>query len=311
MNKQKLEAYRVQGSIHTLSVKSPNRVDGVQETVRECITTSTSTTKDGGEVTKAILNPNKLNGDVFSFSEFQTVVDTILAGAGIRDYQINRADMRFDSYEPDHYERYAKLNRYLISALAVVYKVKNTYRTTNLFSDKQLSVAAKTDYWEIENYDRSAKSEITGNTAEPAKSRLEVRTVSRQWSKINEKPGDNMDKLKTDMIDRWFSRWDKAIQNLPLVWQRYNDELEKIYNADKEAYPKKFRSLTDFLIRYQGCIFCKAQLVDLLKRFPEVKNPEWRAINHKRRYGCEFFSEADVKAAVNEVKRATLEFFNK
>ena len=62
---------------------------------------------------------------------------------------------------------------------------KNAYRTANLFNQQQLSVAIKNDYFECENYDRAAKSEITENKTEPAQSRLEERTTSRQWRRIN------------------------------------------------------------------------------------------------------------------------------
>ena len=98
---------------------------------------------------------------------------------------------------------------------------------------------------------------------------------------------------------------------MDLVHKRYNDELEYIYKSDKDAFPKRFRSLTDFLIQYQDCIFCRRQLIDLLSRFDEVKDPATRAKKFKSRYGIEFFSAADVRAAVDEVKRATTEFFAK
>lgn len=42
----------------------------------------------------------------------------------------------------------------------------------------------------------------------------------------------------------------------------------------------------------------------------EVKNPEIRVKNHKNRYGCEFFSEKDIQAAISEIKRATIQYFN-
>lgn len=312
MNREKLDKYNLTGSIHTLSIKSPGIVEDVQEGVLACIKSS-SQTKDG-VTTTSIINPNKLLGDVFSYQEFQSVFSTILAGAGITDYNLLRADMRFDNYEPDHYKEYAKLNRYLISMLAVTYKVKNSYRTENLFNHKQLSVAIKNDYFEIENYDRAAKSEITENHLEPAQARLEERTVSRTFRKLYQQCKEdgediNMAILKSEFTDGWFARWDKAIQNIDLVQQRYNDELEKIYKSDKNSYPTRFRSLTDFIIQYQDCIFCKKQLVDLLSRFPEVKNPTTRAENHKKRYGIEYFSKKDVQRAIAEVKRATEEFF--
>jgi len=296
MNQKKLKDYTLTGSIHTLAVKSPGMVEDVQESVSNCIIVS-SQAKADGRTTTSIINPNKLMGDVFKFSEFETVFDTILAGAGISDYSIVRADMRFDNYDPEHYKAYAKLNRYLISALAVNYKVRNSYRTTNLFSQKQLSVAIKNKYFEIENYDKEAES----NGTDMAKSRLEER--SKAWKDTD---------LRSEFIDHWFARWDKALKNLDAVQKRYNDELEKIYMEGKNAYPCKFRSLTDFLIQYQDCIFCKAQMIDLLSRFPEVgpAKAKTRAENHKKRYGIEYFSKKDVETAIAEVKRATIEFYN-
>lgn len=318
MKKEKIEKYNLTGSIHTLAVKSPGIVEDIQKEVSDCITTN-SRTKNNQQTSTSIINPNKLVGDIFTYSEFETVFNTILAGAGIKNYNIVRADMRLDNYDPEHYRVYAKLNRYLISALAVTYKVKNAYRTANLFNQQQLSVAIKNDYFECENYDRAVKSEITGNTAEPAQSRLEERTTSRQWRRIYEKAkiekleiiSDwSIDALKKEFTNGWFERWDKAIKNLDLVQQTYNNELEKLYNADKNSYPCRFRSLTDFVLQYQDCIFTRKQLIDLFTRLG-IENPIRRAKNHKQRYGIEFFSKADVKHAIDEVKRATKNFFEK
>ena len=167
MNQQKLNDYTLTGSIHTLAIKSPGIVGDVQKAVSDCILTS-SHNKNGATTTSSIINVNKLVGDVFKYSDFETAFSTILDGAGIDNYNIVRADMRFDSYNKEHYSQYAKLNRYLISLLAVTYKVKNTYRSTNLFTQKQLSVAIKNKYFEIENYDKEAES----GGADAAKSRL-------------------------------------------------------------------------------------------------------------------------------------------
>lgn len=292
MNQQKLKDYSLTGSIHTLAIKSPGIIDGIDDKVSCCIIANSQTQK--GTTTTSIINVNKLYGDIFSYSEFETAFNTIIAGAGIDDYSIVRADMRFDSYEKEHYRQYAKLNRYLISALAVTYKVNNSYKSTNLFTQKQLSIAIKNKYFECENYDKEAES----NGTDIAKSRLEQRSKSFQRND-----------LKTEFVDAWGKRWDKAIQNLTLVHKTYNDALERLYKEDRNAYPTRFRSLTDFIIQYQDCIFCKAQLIDLLSRFEEVKDPKIRAENHKKRYGLEFFSKKDVVAAVKEIKRATNEFF--
>lgn len=239
------------------------------------------------------INANKLVGDLFSYDEFKTAFDTILGGAGIESYSLSRFDMRFDSFDPEHYRDYAKLNRYLISALAVTYNVQNCYDSRNLFSQKQLSVAIKNKRFECENYDKEAES----GGRDPAYARLELRSKCLTSNDIEKQ------------FHGWYIRLDKALKNLDKVHQRYNDELEKIYKEEKDAFPVKFRSLTDFLIQYQNCIFCKAQMIDLLSRFDEVKNPETRAKNHKKRYGIEYFSKMDVEYAVAEIKRAAEKFF--
>ena len=80
--------------------------------------------------------------------------------------------MRFDSFDPEHYRDYAKLNRYLISARAVTYNVQNCYDSRNLFSQKQVSVAIKNKRFECENYDKAAES----GGRDPAYARLELRS---------------------------------------------------------------------------------------------------------------------------------------
>lgn len=294
MNQKKLDDYCLTGSIHTLSVKSPGMVEDIDESVKNCIESCTKT--QGGRTTTSKINPNKLTGDVFTYGEFETTFETILAGAGIDEYEIVRADMRFDSYDPDHYKQYAKLNRYLVSAMAVTYSVKNKYRTTDLFSQQQLSVAIKNKYLELESYDKNEESHGT----DPAMSRLEER--SKHWQDKD---------LRREFEEHWFKRWDKAIKKLSLVQKTYNDNLERLYLEGKNAYPCRFRSLTDFLIQYQDCIFCKAQMIDLLSRLPEIgaDKAKTRAENHKKRYGIEYFSQKDVERAVAEIKRATHEFY--
>lgn len=318
VNKQKLKGYKLTGSIHTLTIKSDDEIRNmdIPDEIVSCISSNVRSSKDAVE-SFSVINPNKLFGDIYNFSEFQTALGTITAAAGIAKYKLVRVDMRFDSYDPKHYREYAKLNRYLLSALAVTYRVRNAYRTENLFNCQQVSVAIKNDYFEAENYDRAAKTQNTENHIEPAQARLEERSKNKMWriryatchGEISDE--DNMKILCREFVEGWARRWENAIKNLDAVHKKYNCNLERIYKVGQSEYPKKFRSLTDFLIQYQDCIFCKAQMIDLLSRLPEVKNPESKAASHKKRYGIEYFSPEDVQQAVNEIRRATIEFFSK
>lgn len=314
MKSQKINNYNLTGSIHTLQIKSSD-IPEIPAELQECI--SSSTRKNHGKIEAiSIINPNKLVGDCYSFTQFEESFSSILEEVGVDDYNLMRVDLRLDSYDSDHYRLYSKLHKYLLSCLAVTYKVRNVYKTENLFSNQLLSMAIKNDYIQCECYNREEKSKLTENHEEKAKSRLEERTLSKSWRMIASKNFANETKSNLEVMERefvtdWSNRWQKAIAtaNVEAVWSKFNCELAKIYQEDKTAYPVKFRSLTDFLIQYQDCIFCHRQLVNLLVLIG-VDNPESRARNHKKRYGIEYFSRSDLKKAVDEIKRATEKFFS-
>ena len=177
-------------------------------------------------------------------------------------------------------------------------------------------MAIKNEYIQCECYNREEKSKLTENHEEKAKSRLEERTMPKSWRMIASKKFENnmesnLEDMYGEFVRSWSDRWKKSIAtaNIEAVWSKYNGELARIYQEDKTAYPVKFRSLTDFLIQYQDCIFCHRQLVNLLELIG-VDNAESRARNHKKRYGIEYFSKSDLKKAVEEIKRATEKFFS-
>ncbi len=295
MNQRKLEEYRLTGSIHTLSIASkdvpPEHVQ-FDEYLERCVTSS-SKRKYGW---RFIINPNKLNGDIFTYPEFETVLDTILEGIGTHEYEIIRADLRLDSYERADYRRFAKLNKYLICMLAISQgTLKNAYNTKHLFNQNQLSIAVKSRDYEIENYDKDAES----GGKDLAKARLEERSIKRN---------KGLD-IEYEFMTAWKNRWNKALQCTDEVSKVYNNHLEEIYNREKDAFPVRFKNLTDFLIQYQDCIFTHKQLIDLLARLPEVKNPVEKAKYHKKKYGIEYFTKGDVKKALAEIQRATAAYF--
>lgn len=191
MNVNKRNNYQLTGSIHTLSLVSLPVTD-IDESIAPCFDTLSS--RENLSYSK--INTNKLVGDLFSYDEFKTAFDTILGGAGIESYSLSRFDMRFDSFDPEHYRDYAKLNRYLISALAVTYNVQNCYDSRNLFSQKQLSVAIKNKRFECENYDKEAES----GGKDPAYARLELRSKCLTSNDIEKQ------------FHGWYTRLDKALK---------------------------------------------------------------------------------------------------
>lgn len=285
------QQYDLTGSIHTMNIKTEGVMGEASSEVARCIRSIVTGRTD--TVTSCIINANNLMGDLFTYEQFQTAVNTIVADVGITKYWTTRVDMRFDSYDKEYYLKYAKLNRLLISMVAVTYNIKNRYKTVDLFSEQQLSVAIKTDEFEIENYDKERES----SGCDKAKSRFELRSKRMRGKDIGQ-----------EFLVVWPKRWGKSLKNFSKVGERYNEELVRIYREGSTAFPKKFSNLTDFLLQYQNCIFTKEQMIDFFKQIG-VKNPQIKYQNHKQRYGIELFSIDDVSAAIEEINRATRQYF--
>ena len=150
-----LKNYHLLAGIHTISIRTSEPL--IVPEFYEDLVSSVSYNKEQC-VHTSILNLNKMSEDIYEYSCFREQLEVLLDSAGVTDYLITRADLRFDMFKPEEYERYAKLHRYVISLLATQYSVKNTYRTLDLFSQKQLSVAIKNKYFECENYDKKKQS---------------------------------------------------------------------------------------------------------------------------------------------------------
>lgn len=311
MNPLKRSKYTLRGSEHTFAIKATGIVEAKTQAAKES-TGITIHNVDEIEST-IVVNPNKYCGDIFRFSDFKEVVKRIVADCGIESYRFVRTDFRLDSYDPEHYKAFKKLNRYLLAALTVTYKIKNSYITYDMMTLKQKTQAIKGERFEAENYDRAAKSRQTENHREPAQSRFELRTMAKEWKRTYvkaEAETENMELFKADLVETWFMRLDAALNHLEEVQALYNNTLEGTYRELKEE--DRMRTITDFILWYQDFIFTKKQLIDLYKRLDDTgADPVEKASNHKKRYGIEFFSKADAKYAVAEIKRAILEFLEK
>lgn len=306
MNRKKRDRYILNASIHTLQIEVPHTIDTV-DSINNSIIVKNKT----DNTSSIIINPNKLYGDCFTWSDFQNVLEVILSRLKVKEYKVSRCDLRFDSYDAEHYKSYAKLNRYLISLMAITYNVKNCYRTCNLWSDEQISCAIKNPYFQLEHYDRTYKNFITSNIVEIATSRLEERSTKKTFNNRSNVSTEQMDTIKNEFVTRWHNRWYKALENIDKVHERYNDELVRLWHEesikDKEI---RFKNIGEFIRHYQHNIYCRKQLIELLIRLGYTeKKAISLAKSWKQRYKFEWFSKADIIHAINEIERATMEYF--
>lgn len=246
------------------------------------------------------VNPNKYIDEkklIGTYSEFLCATDEIMQGIGLSDYKITRADMCFNSDNKEDYLLFKKMHKLLICCMADTYSFKNCYQTFDLWQYNSLNVAIKNDEYELENYDKNAESQ----GRDTVKNRLELRS---KRIKDND--------LSQEFAEHWIEKLKKAINNYDSVQKRYNDSLELLYKKDLELPKEKrqYYNLTAFLMQFSDCIFSSKQMVDLLSRFDEVKNPVNTAKNFKRNHKIEYFSMADLQFVVSVIEQKAQDFFS-
>ena len=291
-------------AMHTLSGVTEQEADQVAAEQHPCVKVCTRRKVRNEDVQETYLqlNPNKgyeAGEMIRSASEmYQSVMQTLQdVGVEPETFVIRRADLSYNSPNPDDYRSFQKLNRLLICCLAYEYHIDNCYRSEDLWSFDQLSIAVMNTRISVENYDKEAES---GGTSEVC-SRLEVRSMKLQ-------AGDTLEK---EFLYRWPARWSRAIKRRQAVEQRYNDRLEQLYKDDLQRLKRDrhYLNLTAFLMQYRDCIFSNRQMVDLLSRFDEVSDPRRKARSFKSHHSIEYFSQTDLEVITRALSQASEEYF--
>lgn len=80
LKKEKKESYQLNASVHTLEVKS--EYPTIQNEKNDYITTRIS---QDGKIGTSKINPNKYDGDIFSFTEFEETMENCETGKKNKD----------------------------------------------------------------------------------------------------------------------------------------------------------------------------------------------------------------------------------
>jgi hypothetical protein len=242
--------------IHTISGTSPLDVLAVPADISQTVPENVKRKVRGQDETFETylkINPNKLGARqkiITEYSKFTKAMTYILDGMGLapEDFTIHRADLCFNSADPQSYTQYQKLHRLIICCVADTYNFTNCYSSQDLFTYDGLSIAIKNSQYELENYDKERES----HGKDECKNRLELRSKKMKST------------IEHEFIEMWMQKLDTAIKNYPEVQQRYNMNLERLYKLDlaKPKEQRRYLSLTAFLLQYQECIFCRGQMID-------------------------------------------------
>lgn len=276
-------------------ISEKNMKNGVKCNINQC------NYQVAKERTYLLINPNK-NGEgeklITKYSDFVEKMSVILrnVGSDLDSYDVIRADFCFNSTDKDTYSSYQKLHRLLISCLAKAYKYKNCYVSCDLWDFERLSIAIKKDDSEIENYNKHRESEGKDECA----NRLELRSKRMSGTSI-----------EYQFLTKWFERLDRARKCFNDTQMECNEHLEKLYKMDLEKPPKErnYLSLNAFLLQYKESIYTRKQMINLLSRFDEVKNPTKKADKFKENHKIEYFSQKDLEYIIDVLKKQTEKYF--
>lgn len=301
MEKNKLDTYALTASIHTINVRSAAQPHTSYMVADNVLYTRYLPKAD---VWSTVVNPNKLHGDIFSYSEFYATVHDLFNRLNVPDFKYYRTDIRLDSYE-DNFKDYYKLNSLLIGLFGLLFNDPNKQAIGHiLIHSKELSdISTANQYWEVKYYNKKFQT----NDTDPAKARLEFRSL-----KSTNARGHPPHEVK----HMWFKKLDELPKLYNELQSRSNADLYKAYQEhcnynSKGASRKDY--LTNFLSSYNNgiAVYTRKQLIEFLQMCGLPKQTaEYRADNIIEKVHMEFFSKADIERYIAKIKNAMDNFFD-
>lgn len=300
MNQEKLRSYELHSSIHTFSVRSNNQPI-IPNQISSTVVTTAYMAKTNTWITR--VNPNKFSGgDVFAYSEFMALANSLFNSMNIPDYTYWRTDIRLDSYE-DNFKDYYKLNLLLINLFSMIFNDTNGEAIGHmLMCTKELTdISTRNQYWEVKYYNKKFQT----HDSDRAKARLEFRCLK---SMVGHPPHE--------IKEIWFKKLDEIIPLYDELQEMCN---KRLYIAYKEycLYNGNAGNEKDMLTRFLSVyshgmtLFSRKQA----RAFFEMCGVEKSKINDRVEYICditqiEFFSNNDLKNYVEKIKLAMNDFFD-
>lgn len=299
MNKKKLENYRQTASVHTVGLKS--KVDPVLPPNVDLDIIRASFMKKT-KMHMVRVNPNKLHGDIFAYSEFNATMHELCQAMQITPTYY-RCDIRLDSYE-DTFKAFYKLNLLLINLFSILFNDPNGQAVSHLLTCSKAftDVSTKNQYWEVKFYDKQFQT----NDTDPAKARLEFRCL-----RTAKEGGYAPHEIK----EKWFKMLDQLPSLYGQLQKQCNEDLKYAYEKHKTYNSKSGTQsdcLTSFLSVYSNgmTIFTREQLrAFLMKCGLKETAANSRADYIIDRVYLEFFSRADIERYIKKLKDAMDDFF--
>lgn len=212
--------------------------------------------KSHGLQFKYKVNPDKIidgaSGNIDKLKQVFEVVKSAFIGTGATELFISRIDYKFDDKSND-YNRFYKLNRLLLSMIAVYHNSQNNWTSNDLLTAEKLTVRFDCDHSDLHisgEYYNKAKQEPSGDV----KTRLELR--SRQICI----PLDGCD-YESFILAEWLERLDDV-----LTVDNFNAVIQICTEGIIDGYEQNIDecgNLTEYFVTMRDNIYTTRQLTQL------------------------------------------------
>lgn len=296
MSRKKFKSLALKASIHTVSIKANSIPKGIPKRLYDCVENNRYSTDvhDGEKEYRTKINPNhykdktssKMHNGRFQLiqevreinflEDFEGVMESIKQDIGIDSYEFTRIDFPLDNFSVGSYERCMKINRFAIMIMAMQHEPKSNYKSTDLFTEENLTIRLDTRQYSIEYYNKNIES----NGSSPVQSRLELRSKRLTGTDTN----------ALEEIDRWIKR----LRDIPKGSKKLQDKCNEILLSEweLESASGKVRSKIEFIRNKKGRIFSQKQLIDLCILM-DTNAKYAKEMEHKA--GVETYADSDLE----------------
>lgn len=262
--------------------------------------------KSHGLQFKYKVNPDKIidgaSGNIDKLKQVFEFVKSCFSGA--TELFISRIDYRFDDKSND-YNRFYKLNRLLLSMIAVYFNSANNYSSNDLLTAEKLTVRFDCDHNDLHisgEYYNKERQEPSGDV----KTRLELR--SRQLCI----PLDGCD-YESFILAEWLERLNEV-----LTADTFNTVIQICTEGIIDGYAANIEecgNLTEYLVSVRDNIYTTRQLTNLYSILGKADTARQAAYKYRhgdkktkgRKLPC--FSLVDLQIYREKLEQAAYKFF--
>lgn len=276
-------------SIDTIQINTKAEINTDEIAIHE-----TTTKNRKSELYSYIFNINKLSDDnnqITSYTEYRKHKTTLMTRLNLEDSKTVRIDFAFDNFDKDSHKELFLKHKLLIMLLSNKYETRNVYTAVNEWSLDKISTNLKSQYLDVENYEKSAQENKSADESN-IENRLEFRI-----KKVYVTDGEDAEVVAFNRLETYLTKSTSHSNFEELETKMFEILLRKISEQDGINKPDTVLSM------YSDSIFTKQMLVNIYlacgyknpkrkaERFIKQKKLNLISYDDINRYACDLIAQ--------------------